>query len=187
MKKILTVLAVVVFACSGNVFAQKTGHVNLNDILMLMPERKKAEEDIQTYAKELDTKLKSMSQEYESKIQEYQAKESLMTDPIKQDKQKEIAGLEERIKDFQTTAQESLQKKQNELLEPMVAKAKKAIEDVAKENGYRNVIDSSLGVLLYMNPDDDLMPLVKKKMGLVSPPAGGTTPTAPSGTKTGGK
>lgn len=186
MKKILTLVAVAVFALSGNVFAQKTGHVNLNDLLLLMPERKKAEEEIQTYAKELDTKLRSMSQEYEAKIQEYQAKEALMTEPIKQDKQKEIASLEDRIKDFQTTAQESLQKKQNDLLEPMVAKAKKAIEEVAKEAGYRNVIDSSMGILLYSNPDDDLMPLVKKKLNLTTPaPAAGTT--TPGAVKPAGK
>ncbi len=172
MKKILAILAVCVFTFSGTVSAQKMGHINLNDLLLLMPERKKAEADIQEFAKQLDGQLKTMSTEYEAKIQDYQSKEALMTDVVKADKQKEIGDLEERIKSFQQNAQESLQKKQNELLEPMLAKAKKGIEDVAKENGIKNVIDSSLGVLLYTDASEDIMPLVKKKMNLPdAPPA----------------
>ena len=93
------------------------------------------------------------------------------------DKQKEIAGLEDRIKEFQQTAQESLQKKQNELLEPMVNKAKKAVEDVAKELGYKNVIDSSVGVLLYSDPADDIMAQVKKKMGITDVPTPSPSPS----------
>lgn len=146
--------------------AQKTGYVNLNDLLLLMPERKKAETDIQEYAKQLDGQMKTMSSEYENKVSDYQSKEALMTEPVKLDKQKELADLEERIKNFQQTAQESLQKKQNELLEPMIKKAKKSIEEVAKENGYKQILDTSSGYVLYNDPSDDIMPLVKKKLGL---------------------
>ena len=124
MKKVVSFIAVALIAISSTVSAQKVAHISLNDLLLLMPERKKAEADIQEYAKQLDSQLKSMSAEYEAKVGDYQAKEAMMTEPIKMDKEKEIAGLEDRIKEFQQTAQESLQKKQNELLEPMVNKAK---------------------------------------------------------------
>jgi outer membrane protein len=168
MKKIVKLAAVLILVVitSGTVSAQKIAHINLNDLLLLLPERKKAETDIQDYAKQLDGQLKTMSNEYDSKIADYQAKESIMTDPVKADKQKEIGDLEERIKAFQQTAQESLQKKQNDLLEPMIEKSKKAIEEVAKENGYKNCIDSSAGVLLYSDPADDIMALVKKKLNI---------------------
>jgi outer membrane protein len=162
------------FAVPG--FAQKSGHINLNDLLLLLPERKKAESDIQEFAKQLEGQMKTMRAEYENKVSEYQAKESTMTDPVKLDKQKEIANLEERIQNFQATAQESLQQKQNDLLEPMIEKCKKAIADVAKENGYKSVIDSSQGILLYSDPSDDLMNLVKKKLGISDAPAGTPAP-----------
>lgn len=162
----LSLILVILISAAGTVNAQKIAHVNLNDLLLLLPERKKAEADIQEYAKQLDGQLKTMSNEYDSKIADYQAKEAMMTEPIKADKQKEIGDLEDRIKAFQQTAQESLQKKQNDLLEPMIATAKKAIEEVAKENGYKTCIDSSSGVLLYSDPADDILPLVKKKLNL---------------------
>ena len=173
MKKIvkLTAVFLLIAATASTVSAQKIAHINLNDLLLLLPERKKAEADIQDYAKQLDGQLKTMSNEYDSKIADYQAKESLMTEPVKADKQKEIGDLEERIKAFQQTAQESLQKKQNDLLEPMIASAKKSIEDVCKEAGFKNCIDSSAGVLLYTDPADDIMALVKKKMNLTDAPA----------------
>lgn len=187
MKKIVKLAAVflLILATATTVSAQKTAHINLNDLLLLLPERKKAEADIQDYAKQLDGQLKTMSNEYDSKIADYQAKESLMTEPVKADKQKEIGDLEERIKAFQQTAQESLQKKQNDLLEPMIATAKKAIEEVAKENGYKNCIDSSSGVLLYSDPADDIMALVKKKLNLTDAPAAPTNDKsdAPKDTK----
>jgi outer membrane protein len=170
MKKLFLILTVAAMTYSGSAMAQKIAHINLNDLLLLMPERKKAETDIQEYAKTLDGQMRTMNAEYESKVQEYTAKESIMTEPVKVDKQKEIGDLEERIRNFQTTAQESLQKKQNELLEPMLAKAKKSIEEIAKENGYKLVIDSSQNTLLYSDPADDIMPLAKKKLGLNATP-----------------
>ena len=171
MKKLILIFTVATLSLSSNVMAQKTAHINLNDLLLLMPERKKAETDIQDYAKTLDGQMRTMNAEYESKVQEYTSKESIMTEPVKIDKQKEIADLEERIRHFQTTAQESLQKKQSELLELMMIKAKKSVEEVAKENGYKYVIDSSQGMLLYADASDDIMALVKKKMGLNAAPS----------------
>ena len=170
MKKLFLILTVAAMTYSGSAMAQKIAHINLNDLLLLMPERKKAETDIQEYAKTLDGQMRTMNAEYESKVQEYTAKESIMTEPVKVDKQKEIGDLEERIRNFQTTAQESLQKKQNELLEPMLAKAKKSIEEIAKENCYKLVIDISQNTLLYSDPADDIMPLAKKKLGLNATP-----------------
>lgn len=179
MKNILIIAFAFVLGLSPASFAQKTGHINLNDLLLLLPERKKAEADIQEFAKQLEGQLKTMRAEYENKISEYQSKEAMMTDPVKLDRQKEIANLEERIQNFQQTAQESLQKKQNDLLDPMIEKCRKAIEEVAKENGYRTVIDSSQGVLLYGDAADDLMTLVKKKMGITDSPAPAPAPTSP--------
>lgn len=157
-------------------FAQKYAHLNSNELLLAMPERKQAETSLQDYAKQLDGQIKTMTAEYENKVQEYQKQEAVMTDVIKQDKVKEINDLEERIKTFQGTAQESLQKKEQELMQPMINKAKKAIEDVAKEGGYKYVFDTSAGMLLYSDPADDILSAVKKKMGITDAPAAKDTP-----------
>jgi outer membrane protein len=168
MNKLLKIAFILSFLMiSFGLSAQnKMGHINSNDLLVLIPERKQAETTLQEYAKQLEDQLKTMSGEYDAKVQEYQSKEATMSDLVKQDKVREIGNLEQRIKDFQAKAQEDLQKKEAELLKPIIDKAKKAIEDVAKEGGYRYIFDTSAGVVLYMEESDNIMNQVKKKLGL---------------------
>ena len=81
-------------------------------------------------------------------------------------KQKELQDLQARIQAFEEQAQTDLQTKQEELLKPIVDRAKAAIAEVAKENGYSYVFDSGLGVLLYSEESDNIIELVKKKLGI---------------------
>ena len=168
MKTMKNILLIAITVLSTSVFAQKLGHINSNDLLLSMPERNSVEQKIKTYAQELENQLGTMSKEYQATVQDYQAKEATMTDAIKQDKIKEITNLETRITEFQQTAQKDLQGKEESLLKPIIDKAKKAIEDVAKENNFTYIFDSGVGVLLYQKDSDDIMPLVKKKLGLLN-------------------
>lgn len=91
-----------------------------------------------------------------------------MSDLIKQTKEKELQDLQKRIQDFQQQAQSDLQKKNDELSKPIYEKANKAIAAVAKENGYKYILDSSVGTVLYSEPSDDVITLVMKKLGITS-------------------
>tara|TARA_B100000965_G_scaffold80990_1_gene64661 strand:- start:611 stop:1105 length:495 start_codon:yes stop_codon:yes gene_type:complete len=164
MKKFVIIFATLL---STSAFAQKLGHINSNELLQAMPERTQIEAEIKKYAKELEAQLSTMTQEYQLKVQNYQAKEASMTEAIKEDKIQEITNLEERINRFQQTAQKDLQAKEESLLDPIIEKARTAIEEVAKENGYSYIFDSGVGVLLYQKDSDNIMPLVKKKLGLL--------------------
>lgn len=170
MKRNLILLLLVL---AGTAFmpamAQKFGHVNSQELLLAMPERTTIEKTIEGYAKELESQLKAMEAEWQGKVNDYQTKEATMTPLIKQTKAKEIQDLETRIRTFQQTAQEDLGQKEQELLQPMIEKAKKAIEDVAKENKFTYIFDSSQGSLLYMPESDNVLPLVKKKLGITTP------------------
>jgi outer membrane protein len=55
-------------------------------------------------------------------------------------------------------------KKYTELSKPIQEKAKKAIDAVAKEGGYKYILDTSSGVVLFHEPSDDVLMLVKKKL-----------------------
>jgi len=171
MKKHLKFFVILIaFLCATNVlFAQgknKFGHINSADLLKVMPGRDSVQKVIDAYLLTLQTQLKNMQTELETKYNDYLTNEKTYSDLIKQTKQKELQDLNDRIQTFQNTAQEDWQNKETELLTPIINKAKKAIEDVAKENGYTYVFDSSIGVLLYFEPSDDIMPLVKKKLGI---------------------
>ena len=167
MKKMKNIVLIAATLLSTAVFGQKLGHINSNDLLLAMPERTSIEADIQKYAQELEAQLATMSKEYQAKVQNYQSMQASMTEAIKEDKISEITNLEERISKFQQSAQKDLQAKEETLLKPLIDKAKKAIEDVAKENNYTYIFDAGVGVLLYKKDSDDIMPMVKKKLGLL--------------------
>ena len=142
----------------------KIAHINSNELLESMPERTKMAAQVQDYAKKLESQLLTMSQEYDLKVQEFQRQQGVMTEPIKQAKLKEITDLESRIQKFQLDAQQDLQSEEARVLQPLIDRLKKAINDVAAEKGYDYVLDTSLGVVLYSNEGDDIMALVKKKL-----------------------
>ncbi|MEO8589764.1 MAG: OmpH family outer membrane protein, partial [Flavobacteriales bacterium] len=62
--------------------------------------------------------------------------------------------------------QEDLSKQEEELLKPMVEKTNLAIKDVADANGFTYIFDTSTGFVLYFEKGEDIMPLVKAKLGV---------------------
>ncbi|MGB0403375.1 MAG: OmpH family outer membrane protein [Salibacteraceae bacterium] len=146
--------------------AGKFGHINSNDLLLVMPEKDTAEIQLQNYAKELELQLSTMTTEYEKKYTDYQQNVGSMSEVIRSSKEEEIMDLQNRIQEFQTRAQQSLQKKEAEIMEPLIKKAKDAINEVAKANGYTYIFDSGVGALLYYPEGDNILPLVKVKMGI---------------------
>ena len=190
MKKILICILIIGFAfSSAKTQAQyKFGHINLNDIVDLMPEKDSAEADLQKYYKTLLDELEIMQVEYNKKLQEYTTKQATYTDLIKQNKEEELRSLQQRIQQFQQSAEQSYQQKMVELLNVVVEKAKKVIAEVAKENKLFYVFNvgnlgSSVDAVLYHSDESiDITNLVKKKMGLplTAPVKAGTT--TPAGT-----
>ena len=137
-----------------------------------------------------------MQTELQAKYEKYMAEGSTYSEIIKASKEKELQDLKNRVDEFTAQARQDLQNKQQELSRPIYEKARKAIELVAKENSYKYVLDTSTGVVIYSEPTDDILQLVKKKLDTmpaaiipgaavksVPPNAGGTakpTPKAPT-------
>lgn len=167
MKKI-GMIAALFLSTLGLVQGQikKIGYINSSELLLLMPERKGAEESLQKEAGLLEQQLTTMSSEYQGKVQEFQSQQTTMSDLMKQTKAKEITDLEERIKSFQASAEEELRKKESALLEPILDKARKAIKEVADKNGYSHVFDSASGIVIHAPETDNILPLVKKHLNL---------------------
>jgi outer membrane protein len=180
------VVGVVVLMSSFTANAQKIAHVNLDSLISIMPESKVAQQAVQDYAKQLEKQVTDMQTELQTKYAEYQEKSKDLAEVIRANKEKELNDLNQRIQDFQQQAQTEYQKKSAELSKPVYEKAKKAIDQVAKENGYKYVLDTSTGLVIYNEPADDIFSLVVKKLGITIPanptPAASKTlaPTTPA-------
>lgn len=156
----------VMLATTVTAQTQKFGHIDSDVLMEMMPEKAQAEKEMEAFAKEFQGALEAMAKEYEAKVSDYQSKEKEMTSLVKQTKVKEITDLERRIQEFQGQAQGEIQKKEQELLAPIIEKARKAIDAVATEKGYTYVFDNSTGVLLFAKDSEDIIADVKAKLGL---------------------
>ena len=165
MKKI-TLLALLSFLTLSSIAQNKFGYVEYPNLIMSMPEKKIARAEVANFAKNLEAQLNTMIAEYKERVQEFQANELTYTNLAKQDKVAEITVLEQRIQAFKQNAQESLKTKEQELLKPILLKARKAIEDVATEGNYTYIFDKSSENILYAKEGENVTPLVKKKLGL---------------------
>ena len=170
MKRISVFVTMVLVILLGfNLSAQtkiKLAHVNSNDLMSMMPGIDSVRKVVQDLALKLENEGKAMMTEYEKKVTEFQNNQATMSQSLQQIKMKEIQELETRIRAFEEHAQDELQSRQEELLKPIVDAAKKAIADVAKDQGYTYVFDSAMGFLLYSDESDNIIELVKKKLGI---------------------
>jgi outer membrane protein len=168
MKKVSSLIAVVlIMAIAVPSFAQQTfGHIDSAALLELMPEKAKAEKDLEAFAIPFNDELKKMAAELESKMTGFESAQEGMTKLVRQTKVTEIQDMQSRIQQFQENAQAEITRKEQEVLGPIVEKARKAIDEVANEKGLTYVFDASLGVLLYMKDSNDVMAEVKVKLGI---------------------
>jgi outer membrane protein len=145
--------------------AQKLGHINGQMLVEHMPEYKTAYEELNTYKKQYEDALVAMRSEYEKLIEDYKKSEQTAPKVILETKVKEIQAKEQGIYDFQEQASADVTAEEQRKVAPILEKAKLAIEEVAKSNGYTYVFDAGSGSMLYMG-GDDITKLVCTKMGI---------------------
>ncbi len=108
----------------------------------------------------------SKNKEYQKKMKEFNADKDKLSDFLRKEKENELTKMQVDLKQFQLNAQKEINQKKAMLYQKAIDKLKKAINEVARENDYRFIIDNSEGVLLYFEAQDNVEPLVKKKLGI---------------------
>jgi outer membrane protein len=170
----LFLLLFCVFAVSAQAQEQKIGYADWEYIFSQLPEFKQIDSELKTHGTQLENQLKAKYADYENKVKAYQGMPATTPDAIRADKERELQGLQESIQKFQQDAQTSLQNKQTALMDPVFKKVGKAIEDVAKENGYAFILAPQVmnggDVLLYSDEKYNVSVLVLKKLGVTPQP-----------------
>lgn len=148
--------------------AQQFGYINSQEIISLMPEVQEANSNLETYSTQLQKRAEQMYKALETKAATLQQKKESGDISPKQ-MEVELATLqqeEQKLAEFQSQSQGQIQNKQAELLQPILEKVQKAIDEVADEKGYQMVFDASQGVILYADDNTDISAQVKAKLGL---------------------
>ena len=174
MKKILKLtLTVMLVMCASSVFAQKFGRVDLAAVVTAMPEFTEAQTNLETYGKDLQDQLEQIMVEFNTLYADYQKNAATLSDSVRQLKERELSELQQRYQDFQQLAQQDMQKKEAEIMNPIYDKANEAVKKVSVAGGYIAVFSTtgdqpSAAGLAYFNSESltDITPLVKKELGI---------------------
>lgn len=164
MKKSLMSLAVLL-VFSTSTFAQKFCFVDMEYILSKMPSYVEAQKQLDKTAadwqKEVEAKMKNVDDMYK----QFQAEQVLMTEPMKQQKIKEIEAKEKDVKEYQKAKfgpNGDLFKKRQELVKPIQDKIYNEVSKYSVAKGYDFIFDRSSGpTMLYasdrFNKSDDIL------------------------------
>lgn len=163
----------------------KIGYINTDEVIAAMPETEKANKELQEYQESLVKQGEELEKEANDKIAQFQKDSATMTPSMKEIKRGELVALVQRVQGYNNEAQEKAKQAAQQKFAPIQVKAMDAIKAVAKKNGYAYILD--FNTVLVGPPGDDILPLVKKELGIKeTPPAQATPPATKAPVKTGG-
>jgi outer membrane protein len=144
----------------------KVAHIDTQALVEAMPEMKAAQSQLEKLKKTYDTEIKAMARELDTKIKQYSAEAESKTDPENQKRAEEVQGMQNNIGAYRQQALQDLQQKEVDILQPILEKARVAIQKVARAQGYEYVIDATQGGGLLVADGKDLLADVKKELGI---------------------
>lgn len=169
--RIVTLMILVIsmtFAMNVNAQVLKFGHINSQELLTQLPEMEAALKKLETLNTNNNEQLTKMQAEMKTKTEAFIAEQATLTELIKAQRQQELQQMDQNVRAFYQAAQQEMQTKEQELTVPIIEKARVAVEEVGKENGFTYIFDISKGGVIFQGVQSvDVMPLVKKKLGLL--------------------
>jgi outer membrane protein len=164
--KYIAILLTALSFCTLDVRAQKFGHVNSQLLLDTLPETAVAQAELEAINLEFEKELQLQQADLETLVTQIQAMQAdpAVSDFTKQSKISKYESDQQRLQETYTVAQQQLAAKEQELLAPIIEKARQAIKDVGKENGFVYIFDLNSGGIIYEG-GEDVLQLVLAKLG----------------------
>lgn len=140
------------------------------------------ESQLSSQQTQAETELKRLQKEFDEKYANYQKAGAQLSETVRKDRETELQNLQTRAQEFSRSAQESLQKKYAQLMSPVLSKVQQTIDSVAKQNGYRFILNAPSGgssAILYTSEENNITDLVIKRLGITLAQAPVTSPKSP--------
>lgn len=165
-KTLFIALALTLGATTFTNAQSKVAHIATQQLVETMPAYKDAMSQLEKLEKTYDAEIKDMLTEAQNTMQRYQSEAETVTEEENSKRATELQATERRIQEHSQRARQELQKKEQDLIRPVIEKARGAIQKVAREQGYDYVLDSSTGTGVILADGKDLMSDVKSELGM---------------------
>lgn len=171
MRAKLVVLVLVVFAGFGiSANGQmKIAYADVDYIFSKLPDAKTIENSLKSHQTQLQSQLQAKYAAYQAKVTELNNLPATTPENEQRLRMNELARLEQDIREFEAFAQESMENKRVELLDPVYAKVGTAINAVAEEKGYDYVLTAGVGgtdIVLFAKDEHDISDLILVNLGI---------------------
>jgi len=167
MKKIK--FLILFFVITNYSLAQKFAYVDTDYILAKIPEYNQAQDKLDNYSKGWQEEIEMTMQKIEKMYRSYQSEQILLTEEMKSVREDMIFAEEKKVQDLQIKyfgPEGMLFSKRQELIKPIQDKIYDAIQQVATNNKYSVIFDSSSDlIMLYTNNNLDKSDKVLELMG----------------------
>ena len=165
-----------------SLFAQKFGYINSVEIVQVMPEYAKAQNDYQKLLQQYSDEFERMRKELEKKSREYEQAKDSLPPAILQRRETDLQQLYTRLQQYEQESAQNLQQVQQTKLGEVNQVLNKAIQAVGDAGGYICVFDLAAGIpYISKTLCEDLTEVVKAKLGIKkgAKPAAPAAPAAP--------
>lgn len=162
--KIILLVALLISTLS---FSQtKVGTVNSDLIIGKMPQTKNVLKRIESAGKKLDSSYNIKAKEYQTKIDAFKTDEKTMTDADKKNRIQELQVLDQEMQKFRVNGTKMMQLQRDEYMRPLYKKLSETIAEVAKANGYTQILTTNGNQFGYIDERFDITQLVLDKLGI---------------------
>lgn len=165
MKKLSVLFAAVVMLLSVGVKAQKLASLDVAGVLNMMPDKKKADEQLDAYGKAKQAEMQKSAAASQAIFQKYQEDAAKQTPEVNKTREVELQKMQEDLQKKSAAAQKDVADKTDAAYAPIEAKFNAAVSKVAKANGWDFVLDANNPSVIYKG-GPDATPMVKKELGL---------------------
>ncbi|MDP2087869.1 MAG: OmpH family outer membrane protein [Flavobacteriaceae bacterium] len=163
LKSLLLVAVLTIGFISLSQAQTKVAHLNFDELISSMPKTKALEATLEKLKKNYDDEIKAADAKLKAKLEKYNEEAKSQTQQENQKRAQEVQVEEQKIYTSIQAANEDLQQRKAEGLNPIIEEARKAVTAVAKEKGFAYVLDIST---LLVADGTDLMADTKAKLGI---------------------
>ena len=140
----------------------KIGTIDMQKAIQTSESGKKAKAELETAFNKKKKELQTEEATLKKMQEDFQKKQAALSESAKKDQQ---AKMQERFMKYQELLQKSqseIQKREQEMSAPIIAKIREKVAEIAKKKGYSLVLEKNENVVIFSVEKDDLTEEVMK-------------------------
>ena len=165
----LAVLASTTAAQAQAIAPLKIGYINSAAILEEAPGAKEASAEFDRYLQQSQAEVQRLSQELEARRAEYQRQQLMLSPAAKTQREEEMLRMQQEAQQRVQALETQAGQRQQQLVQPVMDKVNKVIEEIRAEGSYSFIFDVAGGSIIAADPKLDLTQEVLRRLKAATP------------------